>query len=164
MARLLAAVLVAAMSLWGCERQTPADTDQKSAEDKPAEQVDVDELLEAIEAGDAGDGDRLAAIHAAREVRLEQAAPGLRALLDDADPDVVVAAAAALHAIEGDGAEADVVEAAGRLSRLRHYEQLRSILYVIGDIGGEQADIYLETVAEEHSVPAIRRAAEEVRE
>ncbi len=148
----------------GCERSADAPEDKQRAieEDQPEDDpsaAEHAEVLEDLEDEQASEEERLDAIHRAREARLEDAGPALRALLESDSPDVVVASAAALERIEGADAGPAVVAAAERLSRTRQYEHLRQLLYILADIGGPQATIYLQAVADGHEFPGLRQVA-----
>ena len=127
-------------------------------------EVDAAKLVEQLESQNLDAQTRLEAIHTAREAGLVEAIPALRELLGADEPQVVVAAAAALQGLDAPNIGSAVVEAAGRLSRERHFEQLRQLLFIVGDIGGMAARTYLEAVADAHQVPPIRQTAGQVLE
>ncbi|MBH23222.1 MAG: hypothetical protein CMH57_01935 [Myxococcales bacterium] len=95
------------------------------------------------------------AIEASRERGLKQAAPRLKALLKHPERDVVNRAASAL----GDLGSRDVVPAlidAG--SRVEPVDRL-PVLYALGELGGPEAVLYLETLSESVTDPTVQRAA-----
>jgi HEAT repeat protein len=143
----------------------PAAADE-SAQAAPDAESDVDAkaLVDELTGVDVLDERRLEAIHQAREAKVEQAVPALRELLDSDNPDIIVASAAALEGLEVEEAGGDIVEAASQLSRDQQFEHLRQLLFVVGDVGGPEARIYLETVADGHQVPGIRQTAAQVLE
>lgn len=122
------------------------------------------ELGAVVERDGVAEAARLQAIHRIRDAGAREAVPALTRALGADDPDVVAAAAAALQALEAKQAVADVIEAAGRLGRERHYPQVIQLLYVLGDFGGERARAYIDATAEGHQVPAVRQVAQEVRQ
>lgn len=155
-------VALLAVPLAGCERGQAEQEPKASADAAPT--VDVDALIEKLEAEEVGPDERLSAIHTARDEQVAEVVPALEGLLMSANPEIVVAAAAALNGLDANDAAGAVVEAAGRLGRERHYEQLRQLLFIVGDIGGPEARMYLEAVAQGHHLPAIRQTAGQVLE
>jgi HEAT repeat protein len=160
------AVLIAlvASGLVACDRPDDSVASQASEQASASNNssVDVDAIVSDLEDGDVSDAERLDAIHQAREAGVGEAIPALRGLLEADDLEIVVAAAAALAGLDAEDAGGDIVEAASRLSRSHDFEYLRQLLFIIGDVGGPQARIYVETVAEGHQVPAIRQTAAQV--
>lgn len=162
-AALIALVVVAAGAGVGCDgSKTGSSQATKARVDKSAE--DAAQVIAQLNDDKLSTDKRLAAIHRAGDEKIERAIPRLHKLLSADDPDVVVAAAAALSQLDDAEADNDVVEAAGRLSRRREYEHLREILFVVGAIGGPASRTYLQAVADGHQVPPIRRAAAQILE
>ncbi|QDG52592.1 hypothetical protein FIV42_18170 [Persicimonas caeni] len=147
--------------LAGCDR-SPEEAPAASA--GAGAGVDAEKLVETLEREGVAAEARLEAIHKARDAKVAKAIPALQKLLKSPNPEIVVASAAALNGLDAREATGSVLEAAGRLGRENHYEQLRQLLFIIGDIGGPEARTYLETVADSHDVPPIRHTAGQVLE
>lgn len=158
------AVLVALVGALApaCDRSN--GTDDSTGEQQAAGDRSSSEVVAVLADEDATTEERLRAIHRARDQKIDAAAPKLIDLLDADNPDIVVAAAAALAKLDAPQADTAVVEAAGRLSRARLYESLRQMLFIVGEVGGPASRTYLEAVAEGHQVPAIRDTAKQVLE
>lgn len=161
---LVTAVSIALFACGSVACDKPADDPASQTSKDTDTGVDSKAVVEAL-AGDKVDDDkRLEAIYEAREAKVAAAIPALRELLGSDNPEIVVASAAALEGLDAPDAGGDIVEAASRLSRSHAFEHLRQILFIIGEAGGPQARIYLETVAEGHQVPGIRQTASQVLE
>ncbi len=160
------AALIALAVLLGCAGLA-CDSKEKPSAPVPSAKAhakDASKIVGELGAKDLPVDKRLDAIHRAGDEKIDAAIPRLRALLSSKHPDVVVAAAAALAQLHAPHADADVVEAAGRLSRDRQYEHLREILFVVGEIGGPASRTYLKAVADGYDVPPIRQTAAQVLE
>lgn len=160
-------IVLVAGGLAGCDGlggESASEPTSKPISESTSTEVDSSAIVETLGSDAVSDDKRLEAIYEAREAKVEQAAPALRKLLNSENPEIVVAAAAALDGLDAKEAGGDVVEAASRLSRDQKFEYLRQLLFIIGDIGGPEARIYMETVAEGHQVPAIRLTAAQVLE
>jgi hypothetical protein len=100
----------------------------------------------------------LAAIREVHRRRLEAAGPRLRELLHSDDLELLIATATALGRIRDAGAVGPLIEIISR----RHRELTELVLPILGQINSPEARAYLETLAEAHDRPAIRRLAREV--
>jgi HEAT repeat protein len=146
----------------GAERPAsgePASGEPAAEDPETGEKVDAKALVAALADDEVSDERRLEAIHQARDAKISEATPALRELLSADNSEIVVAAAAALDGLDAKDLGPDIVEAASRLSRDHKFESLRQLLFIVGEVGGPQARIYLETVAEGHEVPGIRQTA-----
>lgn len=163
----LAAVLVLSAALAGCDanKRSKNTVDKHGAEATTAETSVRNEraqILKTLADEDAPDDARLDSIHSARDLQIADATPALRKLLSDDNPDIVVAAAAALDGLDAKDADLALIEAAGHLGRARQFEHLRQLLYLIGSVGGPRTRTYLETVAEGHELSPIRDTAAQI--
>jgi len=134
-------------------RETQAQTDARAQRAR---------TLKTLADEDMADEARLASIHSARDLKITEATPELRKLLAHPNPDLVVAAAAALDGLNAKDTDLALMEAAGHLGRAREFEHLRQLLYILGSVGGPRARTYLETVAEGHELSAIRNTAQQI--
>jgi len=85
------------------------------------------------------------------------AVPALLARLQDPDPDVADRAVGALGQIGDPRAVGPIIE----LSRRREGPFVAQMVRIVGDIGGAEAEAYLETMAAGHPDPAVASAARE---
>ena len=85
------------------------------------------------------------------------AVPGLIVRLQDPDPDIADRAVGALAQIGDPRAVGPIVE----LSRRREGTFVAQMVRAVGDIGGAEAEAYLETVATGHPDPFVAHAARE---
>lgn len=113
-------------------------------------------LLELLDSDEVGE--LLPAIREVYRRRLTTAAPRLRALLNTEDPELIFSAATALGRI----GDADAVGPLIDLISRDHREMTSYVLPILGDIGTQEARIYLETVADAHDDPLVRSQAREV--
>jgi HEAT repeat protein len=117
-----------------------------------AEKPDA-ELLRDL---DASDGKlRDLAVQALADRRSPAAVPALVARLKDPDPEVADRAVGALAQIGDPRAVLPLIE----LTRRREGPFVAQIVRIIGDIGGDEARAYLETVRTGHPDPDVRDAA-----
>lgn len=161
----LAAVVLMGAVFGACdEHKTPPASGE--AQREPQAQADAQaqraRALKTLTDEDATDDARLANIHNTRDLQITEATPELRKLLAHENPDIVVAAAAALDGLNAKDADLALMEAAGHLGRAREFEHLRQLLYIIGSVGGPRARTYLETVAEGHELSAIQNTARQI--
>ncbi|MEZ4459311.1 MAG: HEAT repeat domain-containing protein [bacterium] len=103
---------------------------------------------------------RLVALQEIRDRRLRDTTPKIRALLQDTDARVQVAAAAALVAFEDTESYGAVIGLAETFSRDRN-PQLLPLIYIIADMPTDEAKTYLQTLADAHEVEAVRKVAKE---
>lgn len=165
LAALVIVSLVAMLVACDKEQNAAEQSDAAVPEEVQAERLapeQRDEIVATLRDAEASADARLEAIHRAREARVDEAVPALVDLLEADDPDLAVAAAAALQALDARDAVTKIIDLAGRLSRAQQWEHLRTVLYVIGDFGGPRARTYLQTVAEGHQVPPIRQVAADI--
>jgi HEAT repeat protein len=85
------------------------------------------------------------------------AVPALLARLQDPDPDVADRAVGALAQIGDPRAVGPIIE----LSRRREGPFVAQMVRIVGDIGGAEAEAYLETMLAGHPDPAVASAARE---
>jgi hypothetical protein len=111
------------------------------------------DLYKMLEADDAA-GHR-PAIAAVRRRKLRAAAPALVKLLKAEDREIVNLAAGGLGEV-GDRSAIPALIDAG--SRVQPVDRL-PVLYAVGELGGPEAIIYLETVEKNSAHPALRKAA-----
>ncbi len=97
------------------------------------------------------------AIMEARARKLRAAAPHLKALLTHDERDIVNLAASALGDV---GARTDVPALIDCGSRVSPIDRL-PVLYALGQIGGPEAALYLETLAASVDEPALKQAVEQ---
>lgn len=113
----------------------------------------------ARESGDRWDA-LLPMLREAMRRRLAGAAPSLRAHLAADDLDVLLVAIAGLGQLRDAEALNPLTELIGR----RHPELTAQVLPVIARIGTAEARLYLQTVADAHDDPGVRRLARELLE
>ncbi len=118
-----------------------------------AEAAEDEALLGMLSADDAA-GWRPAIAHA-RSRKLKAAAPALLKLLGNDDREVVNLAAGALGVVGDKKAIPPLIDAG---SRVEPVDRL-PVLYAVGEIGGPEAIIYLETVEKNSADPILRNAA-----
>ena len=111
------------------------------------------ELVRDLESGDPKVRDL--AVQALAERRVPAAVPALVARLQDPDPEVVERAVGALAQIRDPRAVGPLIE----LTRRREGPFVAQLVRIIGDIGGDDAAAYLETVRAGHPDPAVQDAA-----
>jgi HEAT repeat protein len=111
------------------------------------------ELLRDLESGDPRLRDLAVRVLADR--RSPAAVPALLARLQDPDPDVASRAVGALALIGDPRAVPPLIE----LCRRREGPFVGQIVRAIGDIGGAEAEAYLETMAAGHADPDVAAAA-----
>lgn len=153
--------------LCACDSQSASTTDSMphttsdKASGAPAKAKRA-AIVETLTDRSAADDARLESIHRARDLGVTDAVPALRSLLHSDNPNIVVAAAAALDGLNATGADLALIEAAGQLGRARQFEHLRQLLYLLGSVGGPRAKTYLETIAEGHELAPIRNTAAQI--
>lgn len=155
----IAALLAVGAALGACDATKPGAPGESAKSTATSTGADI---LKTLADPGASDDARLDSIHSAREQQLHRAIPELRKLLRSNNPELVVAAAAALEGLGAEDADLALIEAAGDLGRARHFEHLRQLLYLLGNIGSPRANTYLETVAQGHELPPIRDTAAQI--
>lgn len=95
-------------------------------------------------------------IEEARRRRLRAATPGLRALLTHEDRDVVNLAAAALGDVGDRSVVPSLIDAGSRVSP----PDRLPVIYALGELGGPEATLYLESLAQEPLDLALKSAVE----
>lgn len=125
------------------------------AEAAPRVSTDVG-LLELLDSDEVGE--LLPTIREVYRRRLATAAPQLRALLNAGDPEIIFSAATALGRIGDANAVGPLIDLISR----DHREMTSYVLPILGDIGTQEARLYLETVADAHDDPLVRSQAREV--
>jgi HEAT repeat protein len=123
-----------------------------------AEEKTVPALLADLDAADPRVRER--AIIVLGERRAAEAVPALLARLSDPEPRVVDRAVGALAQVRDPRAVGPLID----LSRRRSAREQARFARLIGDIGGDEAQGYLETLALGASEPEVRRAAAEALE
>lgn len=104
---------------------------------------------------------RLMAIQEVRERRLPDLIPQVKPYLDEAhDPALRLAAAATLVSLGDTSARAEILQLAETFSRDRD-PRIVPLLHILGDLGGDEVVMYLQTVADAHSAEAVRTVAGE---
>ncbi len=103
---------------------------------------------------------KVSAIQQIRERQIEGTEPVLRKLLDGDDGSIKVAASAALVRLGDSESRPKILEIAQNFSRDKDPNFL-PMLYILGDMGGQEVVTYLTTVSEAHSSPAVRQVAKE---
>lgn len=98
---------------------------------------------------------RAAAAREAGERELKGAVEPLVAALDAEQPELRLAALGALGRIRDEAA----VPAVAQRTSGNDLDEIRTAVFVLGDIGGPKARRYLESIAEAHPVPEIQAAA-----
>jgi len=120
-----------------------------------------DARLSAILNEAGAESDRL--LPAIREIhrrRTLPAAPALRRLLDSEDVELLLAAATALARLRDAESVSPLIDLISR----EHRELTENVLPLLGQIGTADAIGYLQTVADAHESPYVRRLAQEVLE
>lgn len=97
------------------------------------------------------------AIPAARERKLGRAAPTLIALLEHDDREIVNLAAAALGDLGDQSAVNPLIDAGSRVQPLDRLP----VLYALGELGGPEAKLYLQTLANSDEDLQVRAAAQQ---
>lgn len=161
---ILAAAVALGAALLACDApKTGSPGESSGSETSPQARHDA-AVLKTLADPSAPDDARLESIHSARDRQLHAALPQLRALLHSDNPELVVAAAAAVEGLGAEDADLALIEAAGALGRAHHFEHLRQLLYLIGAVGGPRAHTYLSTVAQAHELAPIRNTAAQILE
>jgi hypothetical protein len=122
-----------------------------------------DDLVAILESSKESNRAKTAAIQQIRERQIAGTEPILRDMLaaKNGEPDELrVASAAALVRLGDDASRADILELAQTYSRDQNANML-PMIYILGDMGGEEVVTYLTTVSEAHSSPAVRQVAKE---
>lgn len=122
--------------------------------------ANVETLVAVLKSTDESDKAKVAAIHEIREREVTGTEPELRTILSGDDDSLKVAAAAALVKLGDTESHADILELAQTYSRDKNPNFL-SMLYILGDMGGDEVITYLDTVAEAHPSAAVRQIARE---
>jgi len=95
------------------------------------------------------------AVRVLAERRSPAAVPALLTRLSDADPEVVERAVGALAQIRDPRAVGPLID----LTHRREGPFVTQLVFIIGDIGGPEAEAYLETLAAGHPEPTVKQAA-----
>jgi HEAT repeat protein len=111
------------------------------------------EVIRDLESGDPKLRDL--AVQVLAERRNPAALPGLAARLKDPDPEVVERAVGALARLRDPRAVGPLIE----LTRRREGPFVAQLVRIIGDIGGADAEAYLETLRAGHPDAEVRDAA-----
>lgn len=117
-----------------------------------------EELPKLLEEGLVGAAAQIG-LQRAREANNPAAAKPARAYLSHHNPQLVLAAAGALVQLKDKEAAAPMIEAATQLSAANNLRDLRALLYLLGELGGQQVIPYLEAVATGHANPEIKESA-----
>ncbi len=122
---------------------------------------DVDGLVAVLEREGAEADEKIVAIQELRERRAKEAIPSLRKQLDPENPSNLRTAAAATLVQLGDTeSRNEIVRVAEDLSRDKD-PQYVPMLHILADLGGQEVETYLRTVADAHPAPAVRAVASE---
>ncbi len=103
---------------------------------------------------------KLVAVQEARDRRLRDAIEHVRPLLSNTDARLQVAAAAMLVSLKDTQSNAQIIEITEHYSR-EGSPQMLPMLYIVADMGTDEARTYLAAVAEGHAAAAVRQVASE---
>lgn len=120
----------------------------------------TDAELITILSGDDEAAAKLVAVQETRDRRLRDAIEHVRPLLTSTDARLQVAAAAMLVSLKDTQSNSQIIEITEHYSREKN-PQMLPMLYIVADIGTEEAKTYLNAVAEGHDVPSVRQVAKE---
>lgn len=117
-------------------------------------------LIAVLESESESEKARIIAIQEIREREITGTEEILRGILDGDNDTLKVPASAALVRLGDDASRAKILELAQNFSRDRNPNFL-AMIYILGDMGGEEVITYLDTVAKAHSSTAVRQVARE---
>ena len=117
-----------------------------------------EQLLQMLTSGPISADRLLPVIRQVHRRQLHGAAPGLRALLETEDLELLLGVIAALGRLR----DAEAVDPLIELISRRHRQFTEQVLPVLGEIGSLEARRYLETVATGHESEVVQRLAREV--
>ncbi len=123
--------------------------------------ADVDGLIAILKDDEEPEEAHLLAVQEVRERSLREASEHVKPFLDSSHSSKLrVAAAATLVGLGDETVRGDVLKLAEELSRNRDPQYVPT-LHILADLGGQEVITYLETVADGHSAPAVRKVASE---